>query len=277
MLSSDALPSFVDPPLVEVALAVNFDPLPKLSVPHLGLLWDEYRDRFPLVEHHPPVDLVIERFGGKASPVSNFGLQLSPMPPMPRLWFVDGSGNNLIQVQGDMFGRNWRKVKDGERYPRYKDSVRPGFIEDYKVFEEYLTKNDLGPMNPNQCSVTYVNHIGSGTTWEKHSQIANVFKLWNTNPGGTAALEVEDIKFAIRYAIFDDNGEFVGRLHVSVEPAFRKKGEEPIFLVTLTARGRPLGAGLEGAIGFMDLGRHHIVNTFDTLTTDEMHKLWEPQ
>jgi hypothetical protein len=40
-------PDFADPPVVEVALSVQFDPLSALRTPQIGLLWAEYRTRFP--------------------------------------------------------------------------------------------------------------------------------------------------------------------------------------------------------------------------------------
>ena len=57
------LPDFAKPPLAEVALSVQFEPLEKMRTPQIGLLWNDFRQRFPDTEEHPPLDSVIERFG----------------------------------------------------------------------------------------------------------------------------------------------------------------------------------------------------------------------
>jgi hypothetical protein len=43
---SKPLPEFDNPPVVEVALSVQFEALATLRTPQIGLLWQEFRDRF---------------------------------------------------------------------------------------------------------------------------------------------------------------------------------------------------------------------------------------
>ena len=50
------LPDFENPPLVEVALSVQFEPIEQMRTPQIGLLWTEFRHRFPVTQEHPPVD-----------------------------------------------------------------------------------------------------------------------------------------------------------------------------------------------------------------------------
>ena len=49
----------------------------------------------------------------------------------------------------------------------------------------------------------------------------------------------------------------------------------PIFVLNLTARGEPLGDGVNGAFAFLELARDWIVKGFDELTRPEMHRVWE--
>ena len=37
------LPDFENPPVAEVVLSAQFEPLEHFQVPHIGLLWQEYR------------------------------------------------------------------------------------------------------------------------------------------------------------------------------------------------------------------------------------------
>lgn len=269
------LPEYKKPPLIEVALSVQFDSLSNLTIPKLGLLWGKYRNRFPEVEQHPPAESVIELLGVRNTIPKKPTIKFSTTPPLPRLWFVDKNGNELLQVQNDMFGRNWRKVRDQETYPRYEKSIRSLFENDLNEFLDFLTQEGLGVINPNQCMITYVNHIHSCEAWEDHSEISKVFNYWDERTLRNSSLGIEEIKFAISHILNDAAGEFVGRLHTSVEPAFWSKNDRPIFIFNLTARGRPMGDGLEGIMNFMDFGRSHIVKTFDEMTTLSMHKYWE--
>ncbi len=274
MTTLNKLPSFENPPLIEVALSVQFESLPELQIPQLGLLWAEFKERFPRVEQHTPVDQVIERIGVRAVPQPRVGFKLLENPPLPRLWFAEDGGNELVQVQSDFFGRNWRKIKELEEYPRYEDAIRPGFVTDWNIFERYVEEKGLGPIKPNQCSVTYVNHIVSGDVWQDHNELGSIFRIWNGGNDKRIPLEMEDAKFALRYVISSQKNEFFGRLHISVEPAFLKQDDKPIFVLTLTCRGKPMNEGLDGILSFMDLGRRHIVDSFDAITTEEMHEVW---
>ncbi len=272
-MTQGMLPQFERPPLIEVALSAQFEPLESLSVPQLGLLWQRFCGRFPQVEHRPPLVAVIERTGTRAASAPP-PVEFVSAPPVPRLWFLDDTRGELLQVQQDRFVRNWRKRGESDRYPRYEEHVRPRFAEDLATFVDFITENGLGTFAPNQCEVTYVNHIVAGETWRRHSEVDRVFAGLTPRGASTEALALEDERFALRYVLRDDSGDFLGRLHVAVEPAFRQEDDRPMLLATLTARGRPLGAGLEGVLGFLDLGRARIVRTFAALTTPEMHREW---
>jgi hypothetical protein len=39
---------------------------------------------------------------------------------MPRFWFVNEVGTELLQFQLDRFVHNWRKTGEGIEYPRYE-------------------------------------------------------------------------------------------------------------------------------------------------------------
>jgi len=49
------VPEYAKPPVVEVACAVQFDPITDRHAGRLGTLWGEFRDRYPRVEQHPPL------------------------------------------------------------------------------------------------------------------------------------------------------------------------------------------------------------------------------
>ena len=68
--------------------------------------------------------------------------------------------------------------------------------------------------------------------------------------------------------------EPIGRLHATLQPAWKKIDNSPILVLNMTARGVPLGKGIDGAFSFFDLGREWIVKGFAEITTPEMQRTW---
>ena len=162
------LPEFDNPPVIEVALSIQFNPLVLLRSAHLGLLWNEFSDKFSKSEDHFPQDSVFEKFEIPGPPKVQF--QFEEKPPVPKCWLLTENGEELIQIQQDRFVHNWRKVKGEGEYPRY-ENIRDKFKEELNTFSEFIAREKLGTMAPNQCEVTYVNHIISGEGWDRHGQL----------------------------------------------------------------------------------------------------------
>jgi uncharacterized protein (TIGR04255 family) len=263
----DDLPDFENPPVVETVLSVQFEGIAKLRTARLGVLWDRFRARFPRTEERPPLDPVFERFN--ETPRVRLGLQVQSMEsfPIPRLWFLTEQENEMIQVQPDRFIKNWRKKGPGEQYPRY-ETVRASFERDFTLFEQFLADNQLDSARINQCEVTYVNHIVAGEGWQSFEEFDRVFTSWQPVPDAMPG-RPEDIRFHCRFVIPGESGQPVGRLHVDVQPAFRKHDDMPMYVLHLTARGQ-VGESFD----FFDLGRLWIVRSFAALTTPQMHRIW---
>jgi len=166
-----SLPDFANPPLVEAALSVQLEPLNKFRTPQMGFLWAEFRRRFPEIEEHPPLDPVIEQFGVQRSRKVGVRLQMIPKLPTPRCWFLTEFGTELIQVQQDRFVHNWRKVGEGDEYPRY-EYVRDKFQEELSIFDCFLRREKIGELVPSQCEITY----------EDDRTIKNEDDLWRRIP-----------------------------------------------------------------------------------------------
>ncbi len=262
------LPDFDNPPVVETALSVQFDPIPLLRTAHLGLLWNEYRAHFTRTEERPPIEAIIEQF--PEAPAARLGFKFQPFEtfPVPRIWFANAEGNEMIQVQSDRFIKNWRKEREADRYPHYDETIRPHFDRDYGIFLAFLRDNQLGAPRVNQCEVTYVNHILAGHGWDTYGDLQKIFTFWcpvDRIPPGNA----EDLRMHVRFVIPGGDGKAIGRLHVDLQPAVRTSDNHPMYVMHLTARGQ-VGNALE----FFDIGREWIVTTFERLTTTAMHKVW---
>ena len=79
---------------------------------------------------------------------------------------------------------------------------------------------------------------------------------------------------AVRYVIPGADGEPLGRLHIVMEPGYRRDDNRPMFLLDLTARGRPERDGVDGVLRFLEIGREWVVRGFAAVTTAQMHKIW---
>ncbi len=268
------LPDFADPPVAEVALAVQFEPLADLRTPQIGLLWNKFRDRFPQFEEHPLLDPIMERFGVKQPPRASVQFEMVRKPPVQRCWFLNKSGTELVQVQQDRFAHNWRKVGDGDEYPRY-EHVRDTFKNELGAFERFLGTEKVGDLMPNQCEVTYVNHIVADEGWKNHGELAQVLTLFGGKCSEEFLPDLEEARVSGSYVIPGDGGQPpLGRLRFSIDPVYLRESGQPMFLLNLVARGRPDGEGVDGVLRFLDTAREWIVRGFAAITTPNMHEVW---
>jgi len=266
-----ALPDFANPPLVEVALAAQFHPLEAFQTVHAGLLWQRFRERFPKVEEHEPLPHVEEAFGPSRPGRLSIQVGEADRPADMRVWFMNEAETELIQVQRDRFIHNWRRpggYAEGEsEYPHYS-RLREKFAENLALFEQFLASEELGQPVVNQCELTYVNEIKA-----LHSEIAHIVTIL-APPTGRSLPIPEDVTLRLRYVIPDEHGEPAGRLHVELQPAFRRISNDEAFVMNLTARGRPIGKGVDGVLRFLDLAHDWALRAFVDLTSEDMHLTW---
>lgn len=254
---------FSSPPITEVSLAVSFQPL-DLGLMAVADLWrDEFRKDFPKVQEQAPIRLPQERFEASPAPVPAFSFEMVATPALPRFWFLNEPGTELLQVQPDWFARNWRQTDEAKQpYPLYA-STRDAFAKDFGQFVEFVAKRDLGPVVPVQAEITYINHI-------EEPELSNVL---------TAVGRVTDIPspeataFNVQYVLVKDEHP-VGRLYLQASTAIHRTTSKPISALTITARGRPIGDGIQGAMAFLDFGAIKALEAFIHSTRPEMHAKW---
>lgn len=262
------LPDFERPPVIETVLSVQFQPLHDFRTAYFGLFWNRIRGTYPSTEERLALEPALEQFPEPARRRLEVQFPISERPPLPRVWYVHRTGNELLQVQPDRFIRNWRKTGDGDTYPRY-EAVRQGFDRDFQDFQDFLSEEELGAIAVNQCEVTYVNHIVAGEGWTTHGELDKVFTVWTPTSGDFPG-DAEDASVHARFPIRSAAGAPIGRLHVEIQAAIREADGAPMFVANFTARGM-IGQSTE----FFDLGRESIVKSFAALTTPEMHKIWK--
>ena len=268
-----SLPDFRRPPLTEVVLGVQFEPLPGFTSIYAGRFWERIRESFPRVEERSPLRSRIERFGGRQPRDLKLQWEVLESPPIARYWFLNSKGDQLIQVQHDRFLHNWRKRGSEDSYPRY-ESIRESFESELELFKSFLSEEGLSQPEPNQCEVTYVNHIVPNDVWKRHGQLDRVLTVLSGRYSDDFLREPEDSRLATRFQMRDDDGTPIGRLYVSAKSGVQVSTDQPIIVLELTSRGQPRGEGTEGVLPFLDLAREWIVRGFTSITTPEMHEVW---
>lgn len=269
--ASGLLPEYAKPPVVEVACSIQFEPIDRLHAGHLGLLWEEYRDRYPRVEQQPPLSPIREQFG--PTPM-RLGFSFETFS-MPRVWFLNPDGTRLIQVQADHFIVNWRKLDTDVVYPRYV-SIRETLIEELGHFQDFLLREGFGPIRVVQTELTYVNHIDPRAESGRRKPLSQIVRVWSDNALGGQLPMFEEASFHARY-VMRDGEKPVGRLHINLEPQLLVKGNVPVYTLTVVARGAPATSDVDGALVSLDRGHEAIVEGFTAVTTDEMHTAWGRQ
>ena len=271
-LSNGSLPEFARPPVSEVVLSVQFQPLTGLTAAHMGLFWSHIRDRFPNVQQQPPLPPVRPEDLRNLPPQVEFSVNMSAVPTLPRLLFISEEGNELLQLQGDRFIANWRRLRDEDEYPRYPH-VRRYFDEAFASFRSFVKKEGLGEIVLVQYEVVYLNQILAGEGWERLGQIKDVLSFWGDQYVEPPLMEPEAASVALQYSI--PNGpDPTGRLYVDVRPSLRHSDQRPLFAVNLTARMLAQSDDDMTQLPGLDIGREHIVRAFAALTSSEMHEIW---
>ena len=263
-----ALADFGKPPVIEVAIGVQFEPLKGFSVGHVGLYWATIREAFGRVEEQVPITHIVEPPYGP--PEVTMGLQLTEKPEIPRVWFLDDSGCRLIQVQRDRFLHNWRKMNPSDQYPRFP-SVRDGFFQYWQGFTDFLGENGLKP-EPDQCELTYVNHIKKGEGWDTVGDLDDVFTAfaWRTRAGFLPA--PDSARWSLRFLLPENQG----RLYAEVVPVRVPSQKDNVVRFSLTARGRPQGEfSTKGMAEWFAMAREWIVRGFADLVDEKTDILWE--
>jgi len=263
------LPKYLEPPVVETVLALEFAPIENWGIPHFGLFWQRIRNEFPRFQVQPPLESQIESFHLPQSPPTA-GLRLMSTPEV-RCWFVDSDDKTLIQVQNNRFIYNWRKRGEEHAYPHYDENIRPRFERVWRLFREFVeAQPELGAVEIVQCEVTYVNQLEAGKGWDSADDVKDVFRCWSGSTGGFLPAP-ETVGFNVRYRMPNDRG----RLHIAMTPAVRNLDGVEILQLTLTARGRPDSGTTDSAIHWLDVGREWVVRGFTDITSEKMHTLWQ--
>lgn len=261
---------FTQPPIIEVALSIAFEPLP-LTTQHLIEVWEsKLKDSHPNLEIQPPFEMPIEPLEAIAGPQLAF--QFSAFPTSHRVWALDTDKNHLVQLQRDFVATNWRRLDSpGDAYPRFGE-MRLRLRDMLEGVTRHLQERGLGPIRPVQVEVTYINHVVA-PHGQRPYRLDEVLRLVSDHAIDSKLAEMEPGRLAVSYPLWRGERR-VGRLHVTADPATRKNDLSHVMVLTTTVRGVPEDPTLESAQAFIDDGAATAFTAFLGMTTDTIQRAW---
>jgi uncharacterized protein (TIGR04255 family) len=261
------LPDYQSPPLNEVVLGVQFEPPEGYQQIRVGEVWALYRDHYPIVQEQQALRPVFEAFG--LPPGAQFDFGIVAGATHDRFWFVSPKQDELIQFQNDRLLHNWRKVGETNEYPRYETIIKK-FDWELRALERYMASLHPSPdpgLKINQSEITYINHIPCEGDAGTPIPAGKWLSLFNID-----AHQFEDFNCTFRRRVLRPDGSPYARLTCQASVGFPRKGR--VIVLTLTFRGAPQKATIDGALEFLGTGRQMIVEFFTQITTKEAHAIW---
>jgi uncharacterized protein (TIGR04255 family) len=257
------LPSFRQPPVVEVAMSIGFVPIPGLQFAAMADLRSRWMKDYPGAQEQPFLESV--PVPQQASPASQQTFRIEFGPPPRRLWLLSSEGDRVVQIQRDRLITNWRAVPGSDQpYPRY-GQLRDEFLRKWFDFEKYVAEHGIAnSVDPQYAEVTYINIIRN--KGDQPLKISAVLKmntegeLWRKGIRTTAVTqswELPDVQTLLSTAANVDSSV---------------PGSPIVLQLSANTRIDNQNRDLTAAL---DLAHDFVVGTFGVITTDEMQRRWE--
>lgn len=265
------LPAFEAPPVHDVSMAIQFQPLPLRAI-DLGILRERLADRYPEVDELPPSALHVENLTSGVTPEFEIRFVLLNRPPIPKVVFTSGDGSSQVQVQGDRFACVWRRTDEAD-YPRYL-ALRADFIRNANLFTDFIEAvTDGADARVIQAELTYVNTVAMHGDVRPDVLAGAIpdLALRSSAPRVSGVIVSHGLTFQ------NSEGVDYARLHVRAEPS--QLDDAQALRLSLTYRGEPYERdqgkpGLATLVSFFDEGHDIIVRSFAANTTAEAQQSW---
>jgi uncharacterized protein (TIGR04255 family) len=251
MVKSEAI-HFSNPPLNEVVLGVHFSNT-KLAIEHFGHFFQNHEPNFVATKLQHPLPAA-----GALTP----GLAFVTEPELPRVWFEFAEKPFLVQLQGDRFILNWRKV-DGlnNEYPHFSE-VYERFAREWDQFLAFCTVRSLATPKVEQLELTYINHLVKGQHWTSLEDLTASFKslAFTSNYSSVSAMVLE-----LKYTV---DGISVVQ---SYKPAKTQTGQD-LYVVEFKTRAKVSTS--DEAKTLMKKSNNVLAEEFLRASSDSAQKKW---
>ncbi len=266
-----SLPSFKKPPLVEMYLGIQFDPLPALRAAHIGEYLASLASEWEILPETPALGQTREpRTDSVEWGPPGASLAVSSEPSLRQRAFTKAQ-DRMLQIENGWFILNWSRVEGGPPYPRF-GAVLDEFRARMREFTRRLSATGVGALKPNLWEVGYVNMIPQEPLWRTVADWHRVVPLLfgKTEPLTAGVPRSASGRWVVPLA------ESKGRLQIFTDHV-RVGGvaEKEALMMKLVARGPTQAPSLDDATRCFDLGHETIVTTFREIVSIEACKVWE--
>jgi uncharacterized protein (TIGR04255 family) len=249
---------FEHPPAAETSLGFFFAKIAGWNVLHGGMLWERFRSQYPRTEFLVPI------LRSQPQPAIQVPQDLHSMI---RICFENTSKTELVQVQPDLFLRNWRKTASTTEYQHY-DSVLPRFKEDWRTFRSFLEEQSLDGPVVSLCEMSYFNHLIRGEDWRDFAEITEIFPVWRGFPQGSLFTNPNAIAFNVA-------GEAPGgQITVAVQPGIRTMDGKEILQATITVSLAPSSSDDAALFQCLDQCHETAVKGFLQISSEQAQSRW---
>ena len=199
-------------------------------------------------------------------------MELFDSPPLPRVWFLDAGGNGIVQIQRDALLHNWRKLKESDTYPRFAVVISE-YRDHFSRLERFVDEHKLGAIVAQQYELNYVNHIVPGEHWEPGKPLNAIFPdfQWRQDRERFLPTGFDAVQWRTAIRLPSDSG----RLHITIQTAFKRPEGSPLLILDMKARGIAKDTSFESMWKWFDMAHEWIVKGFADITSkDAQQKLW---
>lgn len=244
---------------------MQFEPLTSFRSVHYGEFWQQIKRDYPRTEDRPPLSDLHEIQEGTQMKTEG----MLDLPPHRRVFYIDSSGNFLLQVQQSRFLSNWRKRGPDDTYPSYVAAFSR-FLDGWKAFVDFANSACLNVPLANQYELTYINHIPEGE-YPFPEGVEHYLPLFSWKSAQTAKFlsPPEGAMIRLRFALPESRG----RLHVTINHGVRTDDNKSVLIIDLTARG-PAKPDWADMNEWFALAHEWIVRGFTGLTSPTAHLKW---
>ena len=272
MVDEVALPEYERPPVVEVALAIEFEQAVNFRTLDFGRLAAAWEDALPAADERPPLprmdwpdeDLVDDLLDAL------FDDEERVVPP--RLWLQNDMGDQVVQIQRDRLVVNWRREGSGS-YPRYK-IVRERLQDAWRRLVHVCNDLHYDEPRPNLCEIQYINNIGVDEGWKSPQDTAKLMVPWQGVSDQSFIPSNHLCQFSLHCHFPEDREGWLNVDGWTTSAPTDDSANAMRMVLNLTSRGHALSNDLESAIDFFDIAHVWIVQGFTAITSPEAHHLW---
>ena len=256
------LPRFKSPPVIEVAMAVEFSPIAEMDFFKLSRLQAEWEDDYPAITEMPaapPTQLT-----QNTSPTVTFALGGN----LRRIWAAGKDGTLLLQTQNDRLILNWRKVSEETAYPGYFETLRGEFSIRWESLKQYLAKAGLPAPLPVLAEYNYVNAVALNATDAMEDVVTVVRTPKDELPG-----EDRFTQFAIVREVTESATDpYTTQINISGQPQATPAGERQLYF-TVVAKAL-IGTKTNDPLDALDAAHALASHSFARIVTDKKQSEW---